>query len=93
MLLLIDNVGKLKAGYDMLNNVSFKGTYVIPYGELNNMDKQNKEEYGRKSAEIIMQGGKIEQTNDGVKVTVPLEKEQEYLAMLAKYNLKHSSAN
>lgn len=77
----------------MLNNVSFKGTYVIPYGELNSMDKEKKAQYGSEAAKIIMQGGKIEQKNEGVTVTVPMEKEQEYLAMLAKYNIKHNKEN
>lgn len=57
------------------------------------MDKEKKAQYGSEAAKIIMQGGKIKQKNEGVTVTVPMEKEQEYLAMLAKYNIKHNKEN
>ncbi|MDR1168764.1 MAG: hypothetical protein LBK53_07775 [Heliobacteriaceae bacterium] len=63
-------------------------SYTIPSNQLVNMNPANKREYGRESAGIILQGGAIELKKDGVHVNIPYEKEQEYLAMLAKYNIE-----
>ena len=68
-------------------NPAFRGSYSIPIAELKTKNPQDLAEYGRKTAEIVTQGGKIEQTDDSVIVTVPFEKEQDYAAVLAKYNI------
>ena len=68
-------------------NPNFKGTYVMPKA-----DKDLKE-IGEQTAKLVLQGGKIMQTDNDVVVTVPFEKEQEYEAILAKYNIQANKTN
>ncbi len=69
-------------------NPAFKGSYTVSIQELKKQDPKALEQYGYDTAKIVMDGGNIAQTNDGVKVTVPFEKEQAYEALLAKYNIQ-----
>jgi hypothetical protein len=74
-----------------ISPVNFKGTYFLPYQELKNLkteDKTKSQAFGRETGVFILDGGsKLEQTQEGLKVTVPFEKEQQYEALLAKYGL------
>ena len=69
-------------------NPAFKGSYTVSYQELMNKDPKKLDEYGQETAKIVMNGGKIMRTDDGIKVTVPFEQEQQYEAILAKYNIQ-----
>ena len=69
-------------------NPAFKGSYTVAYNDLKQKDVKTLEEYGNETAKILAPDGSIEQTDTGVKVTVPFEKEQAYEALLAKYNLQ-----
>ncbi len=70
---------------------AFRGTYTVPYEKLMEMEQKTPDKlkaYGEETAQIVMQGGDIQRTEQGVAVTVPFEKEQEYAAILAKYNIQ-----
>lgn len=74
-------------------NPNFKGTYVMPKAELQKKDDKDLKEIGEQTAKLVLQGGKIMQTDNDVVVTVPFEKEQEYEAILAKYNIQANKTN
>ena len=73
-------------------NPAFKGSYTVSYQDLMKQDPKKLEEYGNETAKIVALNGKIEQTEEGVKITVPFEKEQQYEALLAKYNIQANKA-
>lgn len=74
-------------------NPSFKGTYNVPISELQKMNVNDRNAIGEQTANFVLQGGKIEQTDKDVVVTVPFEKEQAYEALLAKYNIQADKTN
>lgn len=74
-------------------NPNFRGTYTMPKAELLKKDKKELDEYSEQTAKLILQGGKIMQTGKDVVITVPFEKEQEYEAILAKYNIQANKTN
>lgn len=74
-------------------NTNFKGTYTMPKTELYNKDEKDLRAIGEQTANLVLQGGKIMQTDKDVVVTVPFEKEQEYEAILAKYNIQANKTN
>lgn len=73
-------------------NTNFKGTYTMPKAELYKKDEKDVKALGEQTAELVLQGGKIMQTDKDIVVTVPFEKEQDYEALLAKYNIQAKKA-
>ncbi len=70
-----------------IGQVSFKGTYLIPFSQMQGADAHAKmRAIGQETAKFT-DINNMQQTKDGIVVNIDDKKEKEYLAVIAKYGV------